>query len=103
VAVKAIAWSPHERGLLASGGGKADRCIRSWNTITDTNTALSCVDTGSQVCNLVWSKNVNELVSTHGQGLTLIHSSKSLLNLCEPGLSLKPAKHPNIWYKKCSR
>ena len=28
--------------------------------------ALNCVDTGSQVCNLVWSKNVNELVSTHG-------------------------------------
>jgi cell division cycle 20-like protein 1 (cofactor of APC complex) len=63
-AVKAIAWSPHQRGLLASGGGTADRCIRVWNTTT--NTALSCVHTGSQVCNLVWSKSVNELVSTHG-------------------------------------
>lgn len=63
-AVKAIAWSPHQHGLLCSGGGTADRCIRFWNTTTDT--ALSCVDTGSQVCNLVWSKNVNELVSTHG-------------------------------------
>ncbi|XP_009802992.1 B-type cell cycle switch protein ccs52A-like [Nicotiana sylvestris] len=63
-AVKAIAWSPHLHGLLASGGGTADRCIRFWNTTT--NTHLSCIDTGSQVCNLVWSKNVNELVSTHG-------------------------------------
>ncbi|XP_039036831.1 protein FIZZY-RELATED 2-like [Hibiscus syriacus] len=63
-AVKAITWSPHLNGLLASGGGTADRCIRFWNTTT--NTQLSCVDTGSQVCNLVWSKNVNELVSTHG-------------------------------------
>ena len=63
-AVKAIAWSPHQHGLLASGGGTADRCIRFWNTATDAS--LSCVDTGSQVCNLVWSKNVNELVSTHG-------------------------------------
>lgn len=63
-AVKAIAWSPHLYGLLASGGGTADRCIRFWNT--STNTHLSCMDTGSQVCNLVWSKNVNELVSTHG-------------------------------------
>ena len=63
-AVKAIAWSPHQHGLLCSGGGTADRCIRFWNTTTDT--ALSCVDTGSQVCNLVWSKNVNEIVSTHG-------------------------------------
>lgn len=24
------------------------------------------MDTGSQVCNLSWSKNINELVSTHG-------------------------------------
>ncbi|XP_010434020.1 PREDICTED: protein FIZZY-RELATED 1-like [Camelina sativa] len=63
-AVKAIAWSPHVYGLLASGGGTADRCIRFWNTTT--NTHLSCVDTNSQVCNLMWSKNVNELVSTHG-------------------------------------
>ncbi|KAB1217152.1 Protein FIZZY-RELATED 2 [Morella rubra] len=63
-AVKAIAWSPHVHGLLASGGGTADRCIRFWNTTT--NSHLSCMDTGSQVCNLVWSKNVNELVSTHG-------------------------------------
>ncbi|PKA60160.1 Protein FIZZY-like 2 [Apostasia shenzhenica] len=63
-AVKAIAWSPHVHGLLASGGGTADRCIRFWNTTS--NTHLSCMDTGSQVCNLVWSKNVNELVSTHG-------------------------------------
>jgi len=63
-AVKAIAWSPHQHGLLASGGGTADRCIRFWNTVT--NAPLQCVDTGSQVCNLEWSKNVNEIVSTHG-------------------------------------
>ncbi|KAF8413084.1 hypothetical protein HHK36_001060 [Tetracentron sinense] len=46
-AVKAIAWSPHLHGLLASGGGTADRCIRFWNTTT--NSHLSCMDTGSQV------------------------------------------------------
>lgn len=46
-AVKAIAWSPHQHGLLASGGGTADRCIRFWNT--STNAMLNCVDTGSQV------------------------------------------------------
>eukprot|EP00471_Norrisiella_sphaerica_P014385 CAMPEP_0184498616 /NCGR_PEP_ID=MMETSP0113_2-20130426/39418_1 /TAXON_ID=91329 /ORGANISM="Norrisiella sphaerica, Strain BC52" /LENGTH=520 /DNA_ID=CAMNT_0026886213 /DNA_START=30 /DNA_END=1592 /DNA_ORIENTATION=- len=69
-AVKAIAWSPHQHGLLASGGGTADRCIRFWNTLT--GTALSHVDTGSQVCNLMWSKNVNEIVSTHGYSLNQI-------------------------------
>ena len=46
-AMKAIAWSPHLYGLLASGGGTADRCIRFWNTTT--NSHLNCVDTGSQV------------------------------------------------------
>ena len=63
-AVKAIAWSPHQHGLIASGGGTADRCIKFWNT--STGAALQSVDTGSQVCNLAWSKNVNEIVSTHG-------------------------------------
>lgn len=59
-AVKAIAWSPHQHGLLASGGGTADRCVRFWNTLT--GQPLQCVDTGSQVCNLAWSKHSNELV-----------------------------------------
>jgi cell division cycle 20-like protein 1, cofactor of APC complex len=63
-AIKALAWSPHQRGLLASGGGTADRHIRFWNV--QTGVALDAVDTGSQVCNLVWSENVNEILSTHG-------------------------------------
>lgn len=63
-AVKAIAWSPHQHGTLASGGGTADRTIRFWNTLT--GQLLQWVDTGSQVCNLAWSKGANELVSTHG-------------------------------------
>lgn len=46
-AVKAIAWSPHQSGLLASGGGTADRCIRFWNTTNGHQ--LNFVDTGSQV------------------------------------------------------
>lgn len=33
-AVKAIGWSPHQNGLLATGGGTADRHIRFWNTHT---------------------------------------------------------------------
>ncbi|KAL8659290.1 MAG: hypothetical protein Q9226_000505 [Calogaya cf. arnoldii] len=63
-AVKAIAWSPHQHNLLASGGGTADRHIKFWNT--QTGVLANNYDTGSQVCNLAWSKNSNELVSTHG-------------------------------------
>ncbi|KAM3143035.1 Protein FIZZY-RELATED 2 [Paramecium bursaria] len=63
-AVKAIAWSPHQHGLLASGGGTADKTIRFWNALEGRN--LSKEDTGSQVCNLMFSKQDNELISTHG-------------------------------------
>ncbi|TGZ81670.1 WD40 repeat-like protein [Ascodesmis nigricans] len=63
-AVKAIAWSPHQHGTLASGGGTADRKIKFWNTLT--GQPINEIDTGSQVCNLAWSKNSNEIVSTHG-------------------------------------
>jgi cell division cycle 20-like protein 1 (cofactor of APC complex) len=63
-AVKAIAWSPHKHGLLASGGGTQDKTIKFWNTLKLEN--IDSIDTGSQVCNLLFSKNANELVSTHG-------------------------------------
>ena len=45
-AVKALAWSPHQHGLLASGGGTADQHIRFWNT--SSGTPLTSVNTGSQ-------------------------------------------------------
>lgn len=63
-AIKALAWSPHRAGLLASGGGTSDKCIRFFNT----NTGLmeQVIDTGSQVCQLEWSPHLSELVSCHG-------------------------------------
>lgn len=63
-AVKALAWSPHHHGVLVSGGGTADRSLRFWNTMT--GQAMQCIDTGSQVCNVAWSKHSSELVTTHG-------------------------------------
>lgn len=63
-AVKALAWSPHERNLLASGGGTADRCIKFWNA--QSGAMLNSVDTGSQVCALQWSPLEKELLSSHG-------------------------------------
>ncbi|KAF5387199.1 hypothetical protein D9757_006888 [Collybiopsis confluens] len=63
-AVKALAWDPHLSGVLATGGGTQDKHIRFWNT--GTGTMLNELDTGSQVCNLIWSLTSHELVSTHG-------------------------------------
>jgi hypothetical protein len=53
-AVRAIAWSPHTRGLLVSGGGSADRRLLFWSASTLQKTAE--VYTGSQVCNVLWSR-----------------------------------------------
>ncbi|AMD21847.1 HFL009Wp [Eremothecium sinecaudum] len=63
-AVKAMAWSPHKRATLASGGGTADRRLKIWNV--NTGTKVNDVDTGSQICNMIWSKNTDELVTSHG-------------------------------------
>ena len=46
-AVKALAWDPHISGILATGGGTADKHIRFWNT--SNGTLLNELDTGSQV------------------------------------------------------
>lgn len=63
-AVKALAWCPFQSNLLATGGGGGDRCIKFWNT--HTGACLNSVDTGSQVCALLWNKNERELLSSHG-------------------------------------
>jgi len=63
-AVKALAWSPHERNLIASGGGTADRCIKFTNS--QTGSLLNSIDTGSQVCALQWSPYEKEILSSHG-------------------------------------
>lgn len=46
-AVKALAWDPHVAGVLATGGGTADKHIRFWNV--GNGTLLNELDTGSQV------------------------------------------------------
>ena len=70
-AVKALAWSPHKHNILATGGGTADKSIRMWNTTTYEE--ILKYDTGSQVCNLLFSRTSNELVSTHGYSLNQIN------------------------------
>ncbi|KAJ8900071.1 hypothetical protein K2173_024187 [Erythroxylum novogranatense] len=63
-AVKALAWCPFQDNMLATGGGDGDRCIKFWNTIT--GNCLNSVDTGSQVCALLWNTYERELLSSHG-------------------------------------
>ena len=63
-AVKALAWCPHRRAVLASGSGTADRTIRLWNT--SNGLPLHTIETSSQVSALCWSRTAMELCSAHG-------------------------------------
>jgi cell division cycle protein 20 (cofactor of APC complex) len=53
-AVKALAWCPWQRNLLATGGGTSDQTMRFWNI--ETGKLINTVNTNSQVCSLIWSK-----------------------------------------------
>ena len=63
-AVKAMSWCPWQRHVLATGGGSKDRTIKIFNC--DSNKIIKNVDTGSQVCSIVWNKKEREIISSHG-------------------------------------
>ena len=63
-AVKALGWSEKHYNLLATGAGTADRHLRLWDL--NKKELVYEKDTGSQICNLVFSKLENEIITTHG-------------------------------------
>ena len=80
--VRAVAWSPHDYNVIATGGGILDMKICLWNlqktrisnddhtpnsySIT-LNKPTSYWVSGSQVCNLIFdANNKDQLLSTHG-------------------------------------
>ena len=69
-AVKAIGFNPNEP-TIASGAGTADRKLRVFSL--QTLKMINEVDTGSQICNLLYSPVSNELVTTHGYSLNQIN------------------------------
>ncbi|CAN1138517.1 Cell division cycle 20.1, cofactor of APC complex [Linum perenne] len=65
-AVKALAWCPYQFGILASGGGTNDRCIKIWNT--QNGSRMGSIDTEAQICGLEWNMHHKEILSGHGYG-----------------------------------
>jgi WD40 repeat protein len=63
-AVKAMAFCPWQRGLLAIGGGSNDRCIHFYHTRS--GTCLATIDCAAQVTSLVWSQTRREIAATFG-------------------------------------
>lgn len=82
-AVKALAWCPFQANLLASGGGGGDDTIKFWNS--HTGSCLNSVDTGSQVCALLWNSHERELLSSHGftQNQLILWKYPSMVRMTE--------------------
>ena len=69
--VRALAWSPWQRNVLATGGGKKDNFIKFYNV--DTKSVIAEYNTGSQVCQILWNKYEKELISSHGNNKNSIY------------------------------
>jgi WD40 repeat protein len=82
-AVKAMAWCPWQRHIIATGGGTKDKTIKVLNC--DTNKIIKNVETGSQVCSLLWNKKERELISSHGfnKNQITIWNYKKMKKICE--------------------
>lgn len=63
-AVKALDWCPWQKNVLASGAGTRDKTIKFWDIDSARN--LNTINTGSQVCNIIFNENEKELISSHG-------------------------------------
>ncbi|KAF2839684.1 WD40 repeat-like protein, partial [Patellaria atrata CBS 101060] len=63
-AIKAIAFCPFQRGLIAIGGGSNDRCIHFYHTLS--GACLATIDCSAQVTSLVWSTTRREIAATFG-------------------------------------
>ena len=63
-AVKAIAFCPWQRGLLATGGGSNDRAIHFHHTFS--GACLATIDVQAQVTSLIWSTSRREIAATFG-------------------------------------
>lgn len=63
-AVKAIAFCPWRSGLIATGGGSNDKCIRFFHTLS--GSCLATISVAAQVTSLIWSTTRREIVATFG-------------------------------------
>ena len=63
-AIKAIAFCPWQRGLIATGGGSNDRAIHFYHT--NSGACLATINVYAQVTSLIWSTTRREIAATFG-------------------------------------
>lgn len=73
--VKALAWSQKQYGILATGGGTNDRCLKVWNTNTQSLEYERNVE--AQICSLIYSKLTNDVISGQGSDVNDIRIWRS--------------------------
>lgn len=62
--VKALCWAHNQRDTLITGGGMADRTMKSWNVAKEK--LMFSRDIEGQVCALTFSKLTNDVISARG-------------------------------------
>ncbi|EWC48807.1 hypothetical protein DRE_00112 [Drechslerella stenobrocha 248] len=63
-AVKAIAFCPWQKSLIATGGGSNDRGIHFHHTFT--GASIATINVSAQVTSLIWSTQRREIAATFG-------------------------------------
>lgn len=63
-AIKAVAFCPWQRGLIATGGGSNDRAIHFYHTFS--GACLATINVHAQVTSLIWSTTRREIAATFG-------------------------------------
>ena len=78
-----MSWCPWQRHVLATGGGSKDRTLKIFNC--DSNKIIKNVDTGSQVCAVLWNKKEREIISSHGfnKNQITIWNYQKMKKVCE--------------------
>jgi cell division cycle 20-like protein 1 (cofactor of APC complex) len=92
--VKSICWSQENHSHLLTGGGMADRKIRTWNI--NTGEVVASTPPTNQVSGLHWSTKLGTVISAHRDGVNLrFWGAKKLKPLaemeCNPGSVLSMA------------
>eukprot|EP00922_Rhytidocystis_sp_ex-Travisia-forbesii_P046546 GHVS01069376.1.p1 GENE.GHVS01069376.1~~GHVS01069376.1.p1 ORF type:complete len:624 (+),score=91.41 GHVS01069376.1:123-1994(+) len=70
-AVKALSWNPMDTRMLLTGAGTGDQNLRFVDA--GLGEVLERVFTGAQVCNVLWSRDGEEIISTHGYALNQVN------------------------------
>lgn len=63
-AVKALAWCPWQSNVFVSGGGTDDGHLRFYNS--SNGECINKINTKSQISSVIWSKQNEEVLSSHG-------------------------------------